>query len=311
MDSGTHFFCSIKRDLKKNSRQQKKVTPLTSRAMAGGVARPVFPFFCDVWAGKVNDEKIGQGIWPDFEKQAFSEVFTKIGQFIVRGRKFELRLAIADQIIAKIETQKKSDARLQAVERIAEDLADELPDTAVDENGQKRPYGIRERTLKGWRKVRPAWREALKKMPNLTAEDSDKAKKPDAGAPAREVWQRSTFCTVLQKNLKSGITMIKRMLWKHGLIMLPLNHSITQSLNHSYHSITQITQSLNHSYHSITQITQITQSLKSLISLNHSYHSYHSITQITQSLRSLNHSITHITQSLNHSISQYRCNWFK
>jgi hypothetical protein len=144
--------------------------------MAGGVARPVFPFFCDVWAGKVNDEKIGQGIWPDFEKQAFSEVFTKIGQFIVRGRKFELRLAIADQIIAKIETQKKSDARLQAVERIAEDLADELPDTAVDENGQKRPYGIRERTLKGWRKVRPAWREALKKTPNLTAEDLIKQK---------------------------------------------------------------------------------------------------------------------------------------
>ena len=144
--------------------------------MTGGVARPVFPFFCDVWAGKVNDEKIGQGIWPDFEKQAFSEVFTKIGQFIVRGRKFELRLAIADQAIAKIETQKKSDARLQAVERIAEDLADELPDTAVDENGQKRPYGIRERTLKGWRKVRPAWREALKKTPNLTAEDLIKQK---------------------------------------------------------------------------------------------------------------------------------------
>jgi hypothetical protein len=144
--------------------------------MAGGVARPVFPFFCDVWAGKVNDEKIGQGIWPDFEKQAFSEVFTKIGQFIVRGRKFELRLAIADQTIAKIETQKKSDARLQAVERIAEDLADELPDTAVDENGQKRPYGIRERTLKGWRKVRPAWREALKKTPNLNAEDLIKQK---------------------------------------------------------------------------------------------------------------------------------------
>ena len=64
--------------------------------MAGGVARPVFPFFCDLWAGKLNDEKVGQGIWPDFEKQAFSEVFTKIGQFIVRGRKFELRLAIAN-----------------------------------------------------------------------------------------------------------------------------------------------------------------------------------------------------------------------
>jgi len=27
--------------------------------------------------------------------------------------------------------------KIQAVERIAEDLADELPDTAVDENGQK------------------------------------------------------------------------------------------------------------------------------------------------------------------------------
>jgi IS605 OrfB family transposase len=144
--------------------------------MAGGIARPVFPFFCDLWAGKLNDEKVGQGIWPDFEKQAFSEVFTKIGQFIVRGRKFELRLAIACETIARIEKQKKSDPRLQAVERIAEALADELPDSAVDENGQRRPYGIRDRTLKGWRKVCPAWRDALKKAPNLTAEDLVKQK---------------------------------------------------------------------------------------------------------------------------------------
>jgi len=30
--------------------------------------------------------------------------------------------------------------------------------------------------LKGWRKVRPAWREALKKTPNLNAEDLIKQK---------------------------------------------------------------------------------------------------------------------------------------
>lgn len=144
--------------------------------MAGGLACPLFPFFCDLWAGRFNDESIGQGIWPDFEKQAFSEVFTKLGQFIVRGRKFELRLAIANQTIARIEEQKKSDVGLQAVERIAEGLADELPDTAVDEYGRRRPYGIRERTLKGWKKVRPAWRETLKKTPTVSAEDLIKQK---------------------------------------------------------------------------------------------------------------------------------------
>jgi len=144
--------------------------------MAGGVARPVLPFFCDLWAGKFNDEKVGQGIWPDFEKQAFSEVFTKIGQFIVRGRKFELRLAIANATIDRIKKQKKSDPRLQAVERITETLADALPDCAVDENGQRIPYAIRERTLKAWPKVRTAWRDTIKKSPDVSADDLIKQK---------------------------------------------------------------------------------------------------------------------------------------
>ena len=143
---------------------------------AGGSAHPVFPFYCDLITKRINDKNIGQGVWPDFEKQAFSEVFTKIGQFIIRERKFELRLAKANDIIAKIDKQKISDTRLQAIERIAGALADELPDTAVDENGQRRPYGIRDRTLKGWRKIRPAWQDALIKTSDLSADDLIKLK---------------------------------------------------------------------------------------------------------------------------------------
>jgi len=139
---------------------------------AGGAVRPVFPFFCDLWARKINDESIGQGVWPDFEKQAFSEVFTKLGQFIVRGRKFELRLAIANDIIAKIEKQKESDVRLQAVERIAAELGNGV----VDDKGQPRLYSIRERTLKAWPKVRTAWRDAIKKTPEISVEDLIKQK---------------------------------------------------------------------------------------------------------------------------------------
>lgn len=142
--------------------------------MAGGVARRVFPFFCDLWAGRLNDEKVGQGVWPDFEKQAFIEVFTKIGQFIVRGRKFELRLAEANAIIARIEKQKEIDTRIQAVERIAVELGNRAG--LVDENGKPRLYSIRERTMKAWPKVRAAWREAVKKTPAITAEDLVKQK---------------------------------------------------------------------------------------------------------------------------------------
>jgi IS605 OrfB family transposase len=146
--------------------------------MAGGAARRVFPFFCDLWADRLNDDKVGQGVWPDFEKQAFIEVFTKIGQFILRERKFELRLAVANQAIARIKKQKETDARLQAVEGIAVELANRAADAGarVDEHGKPRPYSIRERTMKAWPKVRAAWRDTVTKTPNVTAEDLVKQK---------------------------------------------------------------------------------------------------------------------------------------
>lgn len=169
-------FCSTKEGSRRDLTATAKPDAAFIARMAGGVARPVFPFFSDLWAGKFNDETVGQGIWPDFEKQAFSEVFTKIGQFIVRGRKFELRLAIANATIDRITKQKVSDPRLQAVERITETLADALPDCAVDENGQRRPYAIRERTLKAWPKVRTAWRDTVKKTSAASADDLIKQK---------------------------------------------------------------------------------------------------------------------------------------
>jgi hypothetical protein len=140
--------------------------------MAGGSACCVFPFFCDLWSGRLNDVKVGQGVWPDFEKQAFIEVFTKIGQFILRERKFELRLAIADQAIERIKKRKETDSRLQVVER----LAGELANGAVDEHGRPRLYSIRDRTLKAWSKVRSAWRDLVAKTPDSSAETLVKEK---------------------------------------------------------------------------------------------------------------------------------------
>jgi hypothetical protein len=134
--------------------------------MAGGNHSRIFPFFCDLWSGRLNDAKVGQAVWPDFEKQAFIEVFTKIGQFILRERKFELRLDAAERTIERIRKQKETDPRLQAVEHLAADMAN----GAVDDNGQPRLYSIRERTLKAWPKVRMAWRDLIAKRPDTTAE---------------------------------------------------------------------------------------------------------------------------------------------
>lgn len=160
--------------LKEEPSANSSVDAAYTARMAGGIERRVFPFFCDLWAGRLNNDKVGQGVWPNFEKQAFIEVFTKIGQFIVRGRKFELRLAEANATIARIEKQKETDTRIQAVERIAKELGDRAG--IVDENGKPRLYSIRERTMKAWPKVRTAWRETVKKSPVITTEDLVKQK---------------------------------------------------------------------------------------------------------------------------------------
>jgi len=123
---------------------------------AGGVERRVFPFFCDLWMGRLDDPSVGLGIWPDFEKQAFIEVFNKVGQFIVTTKRFELRLIEADKIIAESKAQLEVDERLQRVKGAVKTLG------GFDPIGNVRPYTIRERTLKGWPKVRQAWRDVLK-----------------------------------------------------------------------------------------------------------------------------------------------------
>ncbi len=123
---------------------------------AGGVERRVFPFFCDLWTSRLDDPSVELGVWPDFEKQAFIEVFNKVGQFVVTTKRFELRLIAADKIIAETEKKLKVDECLKRVKEALETLG------GFDAIGNVRPYTIRERTLKGWQKVRQAWRDMLK-----------------------------------------------------------------------------------------------------------------------------------------------------
>ena len=123
---------------------------------AGGVERRVFPFFCDLWTSRLDDPSVELGVWPDFEKQAFIEVFNKVGQFIVTTKRFELRLIEADKTITESKAQLEVDERLQRVKEAVEALG------GFDAAGTVRPYTIRERTLKGWQKVRQAWRGMLK-----------------------------------------------------------------------------------------------------------------------------------------------------
>jgi len=123
---------------------------------AGGVERRVFPFFCDLWTSRLDDPSVELGVWPDFEKQAFIEVFNKVGQFIVTTKRFELRLIEANKTISESKAQLEVNERLQRVKEAVEALG------GFDATGNVRPYTIRERTLKGWQKVRQAWREVLK-----------------------------------------------------------------------------------------------------------------------------------------------------
>ena len=132
---------------------------------AGGVERRVFPFFCDLWTSRLDDTTVELGVWPDFEKQAFIEVFNKVGQFIVTTKRFELRLIEADKIIAESKAQLKVDERLQRVKEAVE--SETL--AGFDAIGNVRPYTVRERTLKGWSKVRQAWRDMLKTSPGSVA----------------------------------------------------------------------------------------------------------------------------------------------
>lgn len=134
--------------------------------MAGGVEHRVFPLFCDLLTNRLNDETLDKGVWWDFERQAFFEVFTKIGQFVVTERKFAIRLKKAEERIAEINLRKKTDPRLQAIELLAQEMAG----GALDEQGNPRLYSIRVRTLKAWRKVCKSWLELLEANPDATSE---------------------------------------------------------------------------------------------------------------------------------------------
>lgn len=135
---------------------------------AGRIECRVFPFFLDVWSRRLGDDSVRQGVCPDFEKQAFIEVFNKIGQFILRERKFELRLKEANQIIKTIDERLKKDTRLQSIRDIAGDLA--AKSEIVSEDGTPSLYSIRERTLKAWSRVRRAWKAQVAADVNVTTE---------------------------------------------------------------------------------------------------------------------------------------------
>jgi IS605 OrfB family transposase len=136
---------------------------------AGGIERPVFPQFLDLWCGQQKDKSIGYGKWAHFEKAAFMEAFNKIGQFHLTGRKFDDRLAKANVTIsaAERELRENPESKLHLIKAITEDLAEGI----VGEDGQERRYTIRDRTLKNWPKIRARWRELLKENANVTAKE--------------------------------------------------------------------------------------------------------------------------------------------
>ncbi len=136
---------------------------------AGGIERPVFPQFLDLWCGQQKDKSIGYGKWAHFEKAAFKEAFNKIGQFHLTGRKFDDRLAEANVTISAVERELREnpESKLHLIKAITEDLAEGI----VGEDGQERRYVIRDRTLKNWPKVRARWRELLKENANVTAKE--------------------------------------------------------------------------------------------------------------------------------------------
>ncbi|MBI2925089.1 MAG: type V CRISPR-associated protein Cas12b [Verrucomicrobia bacterium] len=140
------------------SRRKPTTDHVYAARHAGGVECRVFPFFCDLWASRLDDPSVELGVWPDFEKQAFIEVCNKIGQFIITTRRLELRLNIANQTIANTKEQLKRDKTLQKVE----ELVKALGSSRVDAQGLPLPYTIRDRTLKAWPKVRKAWRDIVK-----------------------------------------------------------------------------------------------------------------------------------------------------
>ncbi|MBK8039881.1 MAG: type V CRISPR-associated protein Cas12b [Verrucomicrobiaceae bacterium] len=128
---------------------------------AGGVERAVFPLYVDLVSNRYHQATNYTVAWEDFEKAAFNEVFVKIGQFRLTGRRFEIRLDKAEKVIAKAESEIKREpnGRLSKIKDLTELLAEGAP----DEDGMPQRYSIRERTLKAWPKVRDAWKEALRK----------------------------------------------------------------------------------------------------------------------------------------------------
>jgi hypothetical protein len=136
---------------------------------AGGIERPVFPQFLDLWCGRQNDPSVGHGVWPHFEKAAFIEAFNKIGQFHITGRDFDDRLAEAEATISAVnrEMDRNPKSKLHDVKNITEQLAEGI----VGEDGLERRYVIRDRTLKQWSRIRERWRVVLKENPAVTAKD--------------------------------------------------------------------------------------------------------------------------------------------
>ncbi len=117
---------------------------------------PVFPFLTNLVCSPHNPKKPSFAVWPDFEKLAFIEVFTKIGQLCLEHRRRTNELARLYQKKGDHDERFADDERIKLLRELTEDLAGDR----VDEEGHPLPYRIRSRSLKAWPRLREAWRTA-------------------------------------------------------------------------------------------------------------------------------------------------------
>ena len=117
---------------------------------------PVFPFLTNLVCIPSNPKKPSFAVWPDFEKLAFIEVFTKIGQLCLEHRRRTTELLDLNQKKTDYDVLFDGDERIKLLRELTEDLAGDR----VDEEGHPLPYRIRSRSLKVWSRLRDAWRIA-------------------------------------------------------------------------------------------------------------------------------------------------------
>lgn len=120
---------------------------------------PVFPFFTELTCSRDPLNRSTVAPWPDFEKAAFIEVFTKIGQFCVIWRKRKQEEEKLRQEAAKDEARFQGDLRMELLRQVVITLAGDRH----DDEGRPIPYRIRPRSLKAWDKLKKKWLESSEK----------------------------------------------------------------------------------------------------------------------------------------------------